>query len=53
MCIRDRSEAEFSIYEGMEMIGRPRMTVRRGEVIAEGGWVADHGGQYVESTGPP
>ena len=46
------SAAEFSIYEGMEMIGRPRMTVRRGEVIAEGGWVADHGGQYVESTRP-
>jgi dihydroorotase-like cyclic amidohydrolase len=43
---------EASIYEGMEMTGRQRMTIRRGEVIAEGGWVATDGGRYVESPGP-
>lgn len=43
-------EAEASIYEGRTMIGRPRLTVRRGEVIAEGAWAADGGGRYVESA---
>lgn len=43
-------EAEASIYEGRVMIGRPRLTVRRGEVISEPGWVAEGGGRYVESA---
>jgi dihydropyrimidinase len=47
------SGVEFSIYEGMEMIGRPRMTIRRGEVVAEVGWVAGSGGRYVESAAAP
>jgi len=46
------SDVEFSIYEEMEMIGRPRLTVRRGEVVAEPGWTGTDGGQYVESAGP-
>ncbi len=46
-------EAEASIYEGRTMIGRPRLTVRRGDVIAEGGWVAEGGGHYVESAPSP
>lgn len=41
---------EASIYDGMEMVGRPMMTVRRGDVIAEVGSVADRGGRYVESA---
>ena len=40
---------ESSIYEGREMVGRHRLTIRRGEVIAERGWTADAGGRYVES----
>jgi dihydropyrimidinase len=47
------SHVEYSIYEGMEMIGRPRLTVRRGEVVAEVGWAADRGGRYVESASHP
>ena len=49
----DVPSAESSIYEGMEMIGRPRLTVRRGDVIGEVGWVASCGGSYVESPGSP
>ena len=31
------SKTSFSIYAGMEVTGWPRITIRRGEVVYEGG----------------
>lgn len=35
----DHSRADYSVYEGWEVTGRPVMTIRRGEVVAEAGRV--------------
>jgi dihydropyrimidinase len=44
--------AEYSLYEGMEMTGRSVMSIRRGEVVAEPGWIAAGGGTYVDTPSP-
>jgi dihydroorotase-like cyclic amidohydrolase len=44
------SGADWSIYEGREVVGRPVLTVSRGRVVAErGALVARGGGAYVAS----
>lgn len=47
------SGAEFSMYEGREVVGRPKLTVLRGRVIAEEGRCVDGGGGRYVDTGEP
>lgn len=35
----DHSRADYSVYEGWEVTGRPMTTIRRGEIVAESGRV--------------
>lgn len=43
------SGADWSIYEGREVIGRPIVTICRGRVVAERGTVLEHGGgTYID-----
>ncbi len=35
----DHSRADYSVYEGWEVTGRPILTIRRGEIVAESGRV--------------
>jgi dihydropyrimidinase len=44
---------DSSLYEGIPMRGRPVTTIRRGEVVAEKGWVARDGGRYVDTPQVP
>jgi dihydropyrimidinase len=44
--------ADRSLYEGQTLKGRPVATIRRGEVVAELGWVAKSGGRYVDTPTP-
>jgi dihydroorotase-like cyclic amidohydrolase len=46
------SGADWSIYEGREVVGRPVLTVSRGRVIAERGAVLERGGgTYIAAGG--
>ena len=45
------SGATFSMYAGRQVVGRPKLTISRGRVIAEEGrLVASDGGRYVETA---
>jgi dihydropyrimidinase len=45
------SGANFSMYEGRQVIGRPKLTISRGRIIAEDGRAIGHGGgRYVETA---
>jgi dihydroorotase-like cyclic amidohydrolase len=45
------SGATFSMYAGRAVVGRPKLTISRGRVIAEEGQVvASGGGRYVETA---
>jgi dihydropyrimidinase len=46
-------DVDSSLYEGIPMRGRPVTTIRRGEVVAEKGWVARDGGRYVDTPQVP
>jgi len=45
------SGADWSMYDGRTVIGKPTLTVRRGEVIAEQGIaVGNSGGRYIDDN---
>lgn len=47
------SGADFSIYEGREVVGRPELTVSRGRVVAQEGRVLARGGGCYVPSGEP
>lgn len=47
------SGADFSIYEGREVTGRPKLTIVRGRIAAAEGQVLVHGGGRYVGSGEP
>jgi dihydroorotase-like cyclic amidohydrolase len=47
------SGADYSIYAGREIVGRPTMTISRGRLVTERGRLLEaNGGRYVDSGTP-